>query len=146
MSNDFVTMLAGANGIAVGHGRDEYTSVAYLARVGMLEQYFNSGLYEAIATDDGDVYTLDDVGRVLHTAVNPLLTLLAYAVYVGILKPVDVCCHQRFFDLIKLGLSDDCFNLLHNTILFNGRYLTFVFNFNPIEIVFCQKNDAKLQI
>ena len=116
LRNHLVAVVAGADRVAVEHIGDEDTPVAHFAGVRLAEQDLNGRLHEDVAADDGDTHALNDVGGVLHTAIDALLPLLPDAMHIGVLKPIDVGCQQGFLHLIKLGLADDCFNLFHTYI------------------------------
>ena len=111
-----VAVVAGADRVTIQHIGDEDTPIAHLAGVRLAEQDLNSRLHEDVASDNGDTHALNDVGGVLHTAIDAFLPLLPDAMHIGVLNPVDVGCQQGFLHLIKLGLADDCFNLFHTYI------------------------------
>jgi hypothetical protein len=77
------------------------------------QDYLYGGIEEYVATHDSDCYALDDICAVLDATIDAFLTTLSDAVYVVVLKPVDVGREQGSLDLFKLGLSDNCFNLFH---------------------------------
>ena len=85
-----VTVLTGANAPRVYHVAHEDAAVAYLARVGYLQNHLYRGVEEYVATNDGDGHALDDIGTVLDATIDALLTALADAMHVVVLKPVDV--------------------------------------------------------
>jgi hypothetical protein len=58
--------------------------------MGYFQNYLYGGIEEYVATHNGDGYTLYDVGAVLYTTIDALLTTLTDAVNVVVLKPVDV--------------------------------------------------------
>ena len=70
-----VAVVAGADRVTVQHIGDKDTPVAHLARVRLAEQDLNSRLHEDVAADDRDTHALNNVGGVLHTAIDALLPL-----------------------------------------------------------------------
>ena len=116
-----IAMLAGSDAPCVNHFAHEDAPVADFARMCCFCNYLDGRLQELVAADDGYCYTLDNVRRILHATVDAFLSALTDSVYVVILKPVDVRVEQCFLYILKLCLSDNCFNLFHTLIHLNKR-------------------------
>lgn len=108
-----VAILASTDAPSVYHVADKDTTIADFPRVGCVDDHLHGGFYKLVAADNGHGYTLDNISRVLHATINALLTALAYAVHVVILKPVDVGRKQGFLYIFELRLANNGFNLLH---------------------------------
>ena len=85
-----VAVLARANTPRVDHLTDEDAAVAYLARMGYVQDDLHRWLHKLVAAHNGQRHALYHVRRVLHTTVDSLLSALADAVNVVVLEPVDV--------------------------------------------------------
>ena len=117
-------MLSRTDAPRVEHVAHEDASVAHLARVSYAQDDVDGGLQKLVAADNRHSHTLDDIGRILDATVDAFLAALPDAMHVVILEPVDVGTEQSLFDLLKLGLADNCFNLFH-TLMINGLNNTF---------------------
>ena len=94
VSQNSVTILACADAPGVDHVAHEDTTVADITRMGHFQYHLHGRLYQRIATNDGQCHTLNHVRRILHATIDPFLTALSDAVYVMVLKPVDVRTEQ----------------------------------------------------
>ena len=132
-----VTILTGTDAPYIEHITHEDSSVTYATRVGHLENHLHGGIDKHLAAYDGDLHTLYHICAILHTAVHSLLTALADTMYGVVLKPVDVAAQQRFLDLFKFGLADNCFNLFHTQKLLvccELHYLYMIFSNQRLSI------------
>ena len=106
VSQNGITVLTSANTPCVDHVTHEDTAITYFACVCHLEDHLHRGFHQWITADDGQCHSLNDVSRVLHAAVYPFLSALSDAVYVMVLKPVDVRTEQGLLDLLKLRFPE----------------------------------------
>ena len=114
-----VTVVASTDGVTVDHITEEYTSIAHFTRMGYVHNHFDGGFYKHLTAYNTNLHTLDDISGILHSTVDALLATLSDTMNIMIFKPVDVGIEQCLFDILKLCLADDCFNLLHNNTSFN---------------------------
>ena len=108
-------MFACTDAPCIEHIAHKDTTIADLTRMGYFKNDFYSWIEKHVAAHDGDGDTLDHVGTVLYTTIDSLLTALADAVNVVVLKPVDVGRKQSSFHLLELSLTDNRFNLFHTS-------------------------------
>jgi hypothetical protein len=119
-----ITVLARTYRIGVDDVADKDTTIADFASVGYSQNNLYGGIEEYVTTHNGDGHALDDIRAILYTTIDAFLTALSDAVYVVVLKPVDVRGEQGCLDLFELGLSDNCFNLLHTFLPFVNTNVT----------------------
>ena len=118
VSQNCVAVLACADAPRVDHVAHEDAPITDFARVCHLQDDLHRRLHELVAAHDGQCHTFNHVGRVLHTALDALLTALPDAMHVVILKPINVRMQQCFFHILELCLADDCFNSFHVVFVF----------------------------
>ena len=112
-------MIASANRPCVDDIADKDSSVANLTRMGHIQYHLNGRFQQHVAAYNGDGYTLNDIGTILDSTINTLLTTLTDTMHVMILKPVDVRTQQSPLHILELCLTDNCFNLFHTLNPFN---------------------------
>ena len=113
ISKHSVPVLSSADAPRVDYVADKDATVADFARMGSIDDDFYRRLHKLVAANNGQRHTLDDIRRILDATLDAFLSALTDAVYVVILKPINVRRKQGFLDFLELGLPDDCFNLLH---------------------------------
>ena len=109
----YVAALAGADADSVLDGDDAYAAVANLTRAGSVLDGLHGLLDVLVADNDIQHHSLNTARVVSHTTIDSGLTHLALSSAVEVGEPFDVGTKERFLDLLKLGLADNCFNLLH---------------------------------
>ena len=85
-----VAILTRADAPRVNDITDKDASVSYLARVGYFQEYLNRWLHDDIPTYNRYGNSLYHVRGILHATIYALLTTLADAVNIMILKPINV--------------------------------------------------------
>ena len=90
VSQNGVAVLACADAPGVDHVAHKDTTVANITRMGRFQYHLHRRLHQRIATNDGQCHTFNHVRRILDATIDPFLTALSDAVYVMVLKPVDV--------------------------------------------------------
>ena len=106
-------MFACTDAPCVDHVAYKDAAIAHFARMGCIDDDFYRRLHKLVAANNGQCHTLDDIRRILDATIDAFLSALTDAVYVVILKPINVRRKQGFLDFLELGLPDDRFNLLH---------------------------------
>ena len=106
-------MFACTDAPCVDHVAYKDAAVANFARVSSIDDDFYRRLHKLVAANNGQRHTLDDIRRILDATIDAFLSALTDTMHVVILKPINVRRKQGFLDFLKLGLPDDCFNLLH---------------------------------
>jgi len=136
-------VFAGADGPGVFYRTYEDSSVAYAAGVGRLHDCIYSGLDELVAANNCNLNSRDDVGTVHHSSIDPVFPVLAYGLYFGIGKPVDVGLKKSFFDIVEAGFPDNGFNFLHGLFVFVNKKRPALIG--PV-FVCCMQSDYVIQL
>ena len=74
----------------VDHVADKDAAVAHFARVSSINDDFYRRLHKLVAANNSQRHALDDICRILDATVDAFLSALTDAVYVVILKPINV--------------------------------------------------------
>ena len=93
-----VTVLASTDAPNINHVAHEDAAITHLASMGYIQYHLHRRLHKMVAAYDGQGHTLYHVGRILDSTVDAFLPTLTDAVYVVVLKPVDVRTEQGFLD------------------------------------------------
>ena len=83
-------MFACTDAPCVNYVADKDAAIANLTRMGRLDNDFYGRLHKLVAANNGQRHTLYDIRRLLDTTIDAFLSALTDAVYVVILKPINV--------------------------------------------------------
>ena len=85
-----VAMFACTNAPCVDHVAYKDAPIANLARVSSFDDDFYRRLHKLVAANNGQRNTLNDICRILDATIDAFLSALADAMFIVILKPINV--------------------------------------------------------
>ena len=83
-------MFARTDAPSVNYVTYKDAAIANFARVSSIYDDFYCRFHKLVATNNGQCHTLDDICRILYATIDAFLSALTDAVYVVILKPINV--------------------------------------------------------
>src|SRR5690554_5066954 len=98
--------------------RNENFAVPHISGIGGFQDGADGSFQKIVGHYNGEIPALYVRCAIGNPAVYMPPFFISYPGNVPVTKEVDLNLMERFFDLIKFRFSNNCFNFLHNRIIF----------------------------